>query len=378
MKISTVSRKWLRDGARLTVELDHCVLNVIPRSASCIQIQAKVSGQAIASRPGISVINKPEFTDWSVEENSQGLVLTTDELKLNINGETGQLSWFDGSGNTLLREAEGGRKLRTREVKRYRYDASGCVEVVKTVDGERSIGVPVDQYVDRIALNYEQQFLISENEALFGLGQHEEGHFDLRNTRQDLFQANMKSPMPVVFSTAGYGLFFDTAAVSGFESKENALRFWSECSDSLNYYFIHGPGFDEIIRSIRMLTGDAAMLPRWAFGYIQSKERYNTANELQQVADEFRRRKIPIDCLVQDWKYWPNNWWGEKSFDPSRFPDPEALLNQLHEQNLKLMISIWPNMRNDGPNQKTLRDSSLLLGDNSTYDAFSSEARKRY
>lgn len=188
----------------------------------------------------------------------------------------------------------------------------------------------------------------------------------------------MKSPAPVILSTTGYGIFFETAAVSGFDARNDTMKFWSGCADSLNYYFCLGPDFDEIISSFRRLTGQASLLPRWAFGYIQSKERYDNAEELTAVGAEFRRRKIPLDCLVQDWKYWPNGWWGEKSFDPERFPDPNRMLDDLHEMNIRLMISIWPNMRNDGPNQKQFRDSSYLLGDNSSYNAFDESARKLY
>lgn len=351
-------------------------IEVIPRSATCIQVRVSLPG--VPGRPNRMVIQDASFEDWTAKETAEGHEIATEKLRLHVARNTGRLTWMDASGNTLLREPENGRVLESRDVKRYRFDPANQVQVVKTVDGERTIGIPTEAYVDRRALRYEQEFLLSPDEALYGLGQHEEGAFNLRNTWQHLFQANMKSPAPVIVSTAGYGLFFDTAAVSGFESKGDTMRFWSDCADSLSYYFILGPSFDDIIATLRQLTGNVPMLPRWAFGYIQSKERYETANELLEIAGEFRRRQIPIDCLVQDWKYWPNDWWGEKSFDPERFPDPANLLERLHGLHLRLMISIWPNMRNDGPNQKALTASSHMLGDTSTYDAFDADARACY
>lgn len=360
----------------LKIELEDSFLEIIPRSPTCIQVRAGLP--EVPLKPTHMVINNESFEDWLVEETKQEFIIATAKLRLCVEKNSGRLTWLDSSGKILLRESSEARILESLDVKRYRFDPSRHAQVVKTVDGERTVGLPIGEYIDRKAISYVQEFVLSSEEALYGLGQHEEGVFNLRGTWQHLFQANMKSPAPVILSTAGYGLFFETAAVSGFESKGDTMRFWSNCADSLSYYFILGPQFDEIIATLRSLTGKVPMLPRWAFGYIQSKERYNCGEELLEIGREFRKRNIPIDCLVQDWKYWPNDWWGEKSFDPDRFPDPADLLKQLHGIHLRLMISIWPNLRNDGPNQQALSSASYLLGDNSTYDAFQTTARERY
>jgi alpha-D-xyloside xylohydrolase len=121
------------------------------------------------------------------------------------------------------------------------------------------------------------------------------------------------------------------------------------------------------------------MLPKWAFGYVQSKERYVNARELVDVVREYRRRKIPLDVIVLDWKSWPNGaGWGQKNFDPVRFPDPKALTTELHAVGARLMVSIWPIMTGDCPNQVELRDRGLMLGNQSTYNAFLPEAREIY
>jgi alpha-D-xyloside xylohydrolase len=121
------------------------------------------------------------------------------------------------------------------------------------------------------------------------------------------------------------------------------------------------------------------MLPKWAFGYAQSKERYVNAAEMVSVVREYRRRKIPLDLIVLDWKSWPaGSGWGQKSFDPVRFPDPETFTNELHKLGARLMISIWPIMTGDCPNQRELLEGGLMLGNQSTYDAFNEEARKVY
>jgi alpha-D-xyloside xylohydrolase len=120
------------------------------------------------------------------------------------------------------------------------------------------------------------------------------------------------------------------------------------------------------------------MLPRWAYGYIQSKERYRTQDELLDVVREYRRRKIPLDCVVQDWLTWSGKWWGDKNPDPQRYPDVSGLVRDLHAMRAKLMVSIWPVMRGECPNQLEMRKHGFLLGNDATYNAFEPDARALY
>jgi len=121
------------------------------------------------------------------------------------------------------------------------------------------------------------------------------------------------------------------------------LSLWSEVADEIDYYFIYGETIYEIIKGYRLLTGKAPLMPKWVAGYWQSRERYKTQDELLGVLDEYRKRKIPIDNIVLDWFYWPENKWGSHDFDRSRFPDPEEMVRTVHENyNAHIMISIWP------------------------------------
>ena len=153
---------------------------------------------------------------------------------------------------------------------------------------------------------------------------------------------------------------------------------WTDVDDELDYYFIYGPEFDQIVHGVRQLTGKAPMLPRWAFGYIQSKERYVSQTELIDVVKEYRKRGLPLDCIVQDWKSWPRDLWGQKTLDPERFPDPDGMTNEIHRLNAHLMISIWPNINPGGDNWREMRDQGYLLGNQGTYDAFQEKARALY
>jgi alpha-D-xyloside xylohydrolase len=141
---------------------------------------------------------------------------------------------------------------------------------------------------------------------------------------------------------------------------------------------IYGPEFDLIGQGVRQLTGQAPMLPRWMFGYLQSKERYSSQDELIAIVKEYRERGLPLDGIVQDWKSWPEGLWGQKSFDPERFPDPKGLTAELHRLHTHMMISIWPILNPGGDDWKEMCEQGFLLGNQKIYDAFQEQARALY
>ena len=174
---------------------------------------------------------------------------------------------------------------------------------------------------------------------------------------------------------------------------QNEYSFRSEAGSDLNYYFIQGPP-EEVIRGYRTVTGPAPLVPKWALGFWQSRERYKTQAELLDVAAEFRRRQIPIDNLVLDWSYWKPDAWGSQEFDPARFPDAAGMIRTLHERDhLRFMISVWPKFYESTAPFRAFRDQGFLYprnladgtrdwiapGYTSTfYDAFNPRARAAF
>jgi alpha-D-xyloside xylohydrolase len=125
-------------------------------------------------------------------------------------------------------------------------------------------------------------------------------------------------------------------------SEQGKLSLFSEMGDQIDYYFIHGEDMDEIISGYRTLTGKAPIMPKWAMGYWQSRERYRSQDQLLDVLKEYRKRNIPIDNIVLDWSYWPVESWGSHEFDPKFFPDPAGMVDEVHKLHAKIMISVWP------------------------------------
>ena len=124
--------------------------------------------------------------------------------------------------------------------------------------------------------------------------------------------------------------------------EQGALSLFSEMGDQIDYYFIRGGSIDEVISGYRSITGKAPVMPKWAMGYWQSRERYRSQAELLDVVKEYRKRNIPLDNIVLDWSYWPVDSWGSHEFDPKFFPDPERMIEEVHKLNARIMISVWP------------------------------------
>ncbi len=173
--------------------------------------------------------------------------------------------------------------------------------------------------------------------------------------------------------------------------KDPSAALWSEVGDGVDYYFVYGPNLDKVISGYRLLTGKATMMPNWTLGLWQSRQRYETSQQSLDVVDEFRKRKIPFDNIVQDWQYWPTNAWGSHRFDPARFPDPNAWIKEIHGRNAHLMVSVWGKFYSGTNNFKAMQDAGFLyqppldqkfkdwIGYPYTfYDAFSDPARKLF
>ena len=170
------------------------------------------------------------------------------------------------------------------------FDETTTTESRENVDGVRVDARNVRTRVDRQAYHTKLEFEWAAGEALYGLGSHEEGMFNLRGQHQYLYQQNMKAVVPVLLSTRGYGIFLDSCSLITFHDDAFGAYLWSDVEDELDYYFIYGPEFDQIVHELRALTGTAPLLPKWSFGYIQSKERYVSQEELLSVVREYRAR----------------------------------------------------------------------------------------
>ncbi len=230
-------------------------------------------------------------------------------------------------------------------------------------------------------------FALTPRERLYGLGQHQTGLLDERNTQLILSQTNTNISIPFFLSSRGYGVLWNSASVTNWNNRfRQVVTFQSNDADAVDYYYIGGPSFDKIIAGYRRLSGEVPLFPRWAYGYWQSKLAYASRKQLLGVAAKYRALHIPLDNIVLD-AGWETAF-GSRTFT-SRYPDPAAMVQTLHREHVHLMVSIWPLFQPGSRNFEEMLSHGYFVdpGPNALpsympgarlYDAFNPGARRLY
>ena len=355
---------FTKDNDGITFKLDKGLMKVKVCSDNIIEVKYTVLQDFLMKKSLVITNDWKKGTKFTLSENKEEIVIITGNLKVWINKSTNAIRFTDLKGSTILSEDGGNGKNMTPAV---------------------IAGLQVN--------NCTTQFLSPANEALFGLGCHPEDSLSInyKGRNQDLVIKYMTGAIPVILSTRGYGLLWDNYSPSYFyggEAGNTKFKYMSESGEMVDYYFIYGPSFDNIIASYRKATGEAPMFPKWAFGLFQSQDRYKSQAEVLSVKDNYRKNNIPVDCIVQDWFYWEPDVIGSHKFWPERYPDPKAMVAELHKANIHAMISIWPVMAKGTANYNAMAKAgnlTTILWDNvmthtfdNYYDAHSEKARKMY
>ena len=390
------------------------IVHVEVCSESVIHIFASASLMPIKSLVP-AVIRPCDGAQFTTSSDDSTFHIQTSKLKIEIAKDTGSVRFLAPDGHTILSEQpDHGRTIVSAA-------AQGSGNGVR------------------------QDYLLAPGEALYGLGQHQEGFFNLRGIPLRLLQANTNIVIPFLISTKGYGLLWNSASLTDFNPATEAIpldgtgagtfktgpegeygfllsgnfqdklrlavdgrqildiinmwlpgsvgakmhlaanttykvmaetggdtklsvrapsdtmAFRSETGEAVDYYFIYGPEPSQVIAQYRDFTGAAPLLPRWAYGYWQCRERYSSQQQILDIAAEFRKRKIPVDVLVQDWRYWGKYGWNALRFDESDYPDPAQMITQLHEKDLHLVASVWAKFGAETAVDQDMKKEHLLL-----------------
>jgi alpha-D-xyloside xylohydrolase len=269
---------------------------------------------AAPERASDRVVVKKDWlaANFDVSSDDKVVTLTTAKLKAVIERESGALHYMGADGKPLTTES---------------YRSLKPVEV----NGEKTFRA-------------ESFFAIyGSREGLYGLGQHQAGVWNYRGETVDLSQENTNIAVPLLVSTNGYGIFWNNPSRSRVNNRfVHMLYLSAEVADRVDYYFIYGPDADQIIGNYRELTGEVPLFGRWAYGFWQCKNKYQSQQEIEGVAAKYRALHIPVDNIVQDWFWWVTM--GEMKWN-EKYPDPQGLINKLHDEHFHLMVSVWPYFR---------------------------------
>jgi alpha-D-xyloside xylohydrolase len=266
---------------------------------------------AFPARPHPAIVKNAWPTPrFELKQTDKDAIIVTSRMNVSVSTASGVITFSDANGRKLTNE---GPHL-MREAR---------------VNGE-------DMYRSQAVFG-----IYGSHEAIYGLGQHQAGVWNYRGESVDLSQDNTNISIPMMLSSNGYGIYWNNDSRGRMNNRfANYLFLSSEAADTIDYYFMYGPDFDRIIAAYRELTGAAPLYGKWAYGFWQSKNKYNSQEELLTVAKRYRDEHIPLDNIVQDWFWWTNM--GDFHFDPKRYPDPKAMVTQLHDEHVHIMFSIWP------------------------------------
>lgn len=429
--ISTLSqgqsfKSYNQVSDRVNITLNDGTLSIRPLTENAIRVQ--FTKEVFPEIPELILISKVATPEFKVKETAQALEIRTKKMKVVVVKESGSISYTDTNGKVFLSEKPKSRSL-----------------ISGTVLGESCVAA-------------QQSFESAPDDLILGLGQFQDGHFNIKDVTRELTQVNTQIAIPFIYSNKGYGLLWhqygltdfnpadtkiiiekqlgntgntptlvDATTASGTRKVEQSQDTYTgtftiasdgmysvmlnlgamgnrhfveiddvACIDQSNYWLpptasakvmlkagehkirllcksnntpqityklidglttfrsphakmldyvvVYGPNADEIIATYRNLSGNVPMLPKWSFGFWQCRERYSSSNHLIETVKEFRKRKLPMDVIVQDWQYWGKYGWSAMKFDEKDYPDPAALLKELHDLNARLSISVWENV----------------------------------
>lgn len=336
------------DGLRAYNDYDELTVSFSAPGVLHVQAHPAGSAQRNDPRPWIEpAAAKSQSTSIAYTADAERVLIKSSEATVELNLREGSLRFKSPEGKWLLHEV--GNLPRTYQ----RSEADGLLHVV-------------------------ERFGPDATEALYGLGQHQSGLFNYRGSTIELGQNNTDISIPLLLSSKGYGILWNTASFGYVDNRfPLELNFEAMAADHLDYYVLIGPEFDKIIHEYRVLTGHAPLLPEWAYGFIQSKDRYKTQAEMLQVAEGYRSRHIPMDGLVQDWFWWQKDREGDPLFNEG-YTDVPAELKTLHDEHVHAMISVWGQMNQGSQNFQQIVAHGFEIPGTQVYDPSNAAGRDFY
>ena len=344
-----------KDDAGVTITMNTGTLRLQVESDSIVRVTYTMTATPVETRQFMVTKQSWPPAHWSLQSTDKDIFLSTERLKLTVARKDGSILFSDSTGKKLFQD----------------YDRT--LTPVQ-VNGEKT-------YHPEMFSN-----LWDSTEAFYGLGQHQAGVWNYHGEDVELSQDNTNISIPMFLSSNGYGIFWNNASRSRFNNRfPHALYLSSEVADSVDYYFLYGPEFDKIIADYRGMTGAAPMFGKWAYGFWQCKNKYESQAEVLGVAHKYRELGIPVDNIVQDWFWWRTM--GEPVFNKN-YPDPAGMIDDLHKNNFHVMFSFWPYFRPGSPVYDDMDKRGFFIdrtkaagfhpAGQALYDAFNPEARKYY
>ena len=289
----------------------------------------------------ISALLPPQECKVKVFEEDDCTVIENGKIRCEIT-PTGKLRFKNQDGKLLLEEFE---RIRAD----YRKEYNSALEIVpRTFEPHQN----TDNF--RLTVRFEP----IDGEKLYGMGQYQQPYLDVKGCTLELAQRNSQASVPFVLSNNGYGFLWNNPAIGQVSFGKNVTEWTAVSTKQMDYWITAGDTPAEIEEAYADATGKVPMMPDYGTRFWQCKLRYMTQDEILEVAREYKRRKLPISVIVVDYFHWPNQ--GDWKFDTDFWPDPKAMVEELKEMGIELMVSIWPTVEETSENYKEMEELGYL------------------
>ena len=290
----------------------------------------------------ISALLPPQECEVKVLEEDDCTVIENGKIRCEIT-PTGKLRFKNQDGKLLLEEFE---RIRAD----YRKEYNSALEIVpRTFEPHQN----TDNF--RLTVRFEP----IDGEKLYGMGQYQQPYLDVKGCTLELAQRNSQASVPFVLSNNGYGFLWNNPAIGQVSFGKNVTEWTAVSTKQMDYWITAGDTPAEIEEAYASVTGTVPMMPDYAMGFWQCKLRYQTQEELLEVAREYKRRGLPISVIVIDYFHWPLQ--GDWRFDEKYWPDPDAMIKELQEMGIELMVSIWPTVDYRSENFQEMKEKGYLI-----------------
>lgn len=334
-----------QDGNKLIYHFDAEELWIEPWGANALRVRATKMNRMPETEYALSI---PVMNPG--EEETESKILLTEYGADLINGKI-SVHITNGGKLTIKNEKN---EILLEEYWRNRMDVldEKCSAIeVEAREFRPNIG---GDY--HLTMRFESQ---DPNEKLFGMGQYQQPYLDLKGLDMELAHRNSQSSVPFAVSSRGYGILWNNPAIGRVVFGKNTMSFEANSTKILDYWVVAGETPAQIVEAYANVTGKVPMMPEYGLGFWQCKLRYQTQEELLKVAREYKRLGLPIDLIVIDFFHWPKQ--GEWKFDPTYWPDPKAMVAELKEMKIELMVSIWPTVDRESENYNEMLENGYLI-----------------
>lgn len=335
-----MSDTYTRDGDALVIRFNGETIRIEPWGPDALRVRARPGGCVAESH--VSALLAPSGSTPQIEIEGGHARLTNGLIRAEVR----------------LARRLGAEVSREPEIRYVRSD-TGAELLAETRSHFAGPSPRNFKAISGGSFQLEARFKAYEGEQLMGLGQPQHGLEDLKGTSTTLVQQNTHVVVPFILSSRGYGFLWNNPATGRADFATNVTRWLADATPGMDYWITTADSPAEILASYIRATGMPPALPDWATGFWQSKLRYRTQDEILSVAREYRRRNLPLSCIVIDFFAWTRQ--GEWQFDPVDWPDPEGLVRDLDEMGIKTIVSIWPTVAANAETYAEMREKGYLL-----------------